>query len=191
VLEESSEGLRGNLHYSTDLFEPETVSRLADHYQLVLKQMVTHPDELISRAEILTEAERHEILFAWNQTEHDYPRDACFHELFQAQVGRTPGAIAAACDDQHLTYLQLDQRVTVVAGRLLEFGLGPESIVPLLLERSLDLLVAILALFKVGAAYLPLDPLYPIRRIAQLLDDSQCQLLVSSRELSARRWVAS
>jgi len=186
VLEESSEGLRGNLHYRTDLFESETVSRLAVHYQLLLKQMVTHPDELISRAEILTEAERHEILFAWNQTEHDYPRDACFYELFQAQVGRTPDAIAAACADQHLTYLELDQRVTVVAGRLLEFGLGPESIVPLLLERSLDLLVAILALFKVGAAYLPLDPLYPIRRIAQLLDDSQCQLLVSSRELSAR-----
>ncbi|WP_164003095.1 condensation domain-containing protein, partial [Pyxidicoccus caerfyrddinensis] len=165
LLEETGEGLKGSLEYNTDLFDTATVARLVGHYQTLLEGIVARPEQAVSRLPMLTHAERHQLVVDWNQTRSDFPRERCIHELFEAQAERTPDAVAVVFEDQRLTYRELDQRANQLGHHLRSLGVGPEVLVGLCVERSLELVVGLLGILKAGGAYLPLDPSYPEERL--------------------------
>ena len=179
TLLETQQGLRAHLEYSTDLFESATIARLAAHYQRLLEAMVADPAQRLADLPLLTQAERQLLLLDWNATRQAYPHDICLPQLFEAQVARTPDAIALVSQDEQFSYHDLNCRANQLAHLLLAHGIGPEHIVGLCLERSPDLLIALLAILKTGAAYLPLDPRYPTQRLAFMLADAHASLLLT------------
>ncbi len=170
--------LRGTLNYNCDLFAPATMERLLGHFQTLLEGIAAQPEQRIGELPLLSAAERHELLVTWNDTQTAVPPQ-CVHELFAAQVERTPEAVAIEFAGQPLTYRQLNVRANQLAHYLQERGVGPEVRVGVCLERSLDLVVALLGILKAGGAYVPLDPAYPRERLAFMLQDSQAPLLVT------------
>ncbi|RKH18898.1 amino acid adenylation domain-containing protein [Corallococcus sp. CA047B] len=185
-LEETADGLKGSLEYNTDLFDAETVERLAGHYQTLLKGIVAEPEQSVSRLPLLTEAEHLQLVRTFNQTRTDFPREHCIHELFEAQAKKTPDAVAVVFEDQRLTYRELDQRANQLGHHLRSMGVGPEVLVGLCVERSLELVVGLLGILKAGGAYLPLDPNYPEERLAFMLEDTGTPLLLTQRHLVER-----
>jgi amino acid adenylation domain-containing protein/thioester reductase-like protein len=175
-------GLLTLWEYDTDLFDQETVARIAAQYEILLHSIVANPQELVGRLSLLTEAERQKILIQWNQTTAAYPQDQCLPELLEAQVARTPDAVAVEYEGQTLTYTELNQRANKVAFYLREISVGPESLVALSLERCLDLVVGIVGILKAGAAYLPIDPTYPVDRIKFMLEDAAVSVLVTNQQ---------
>jgi amino acid adenylation domain-containing protein len=131
----------------------------------------------------LTEAERHQLLFEWNDTQADYPKDTCIHQLFEAQVERTPDAVAVVFEGQQLTYKQLNCRANQLAHYLQKLGVGPEVLIGICMERSLDMIVGLLGILKAGGAYVPLDPTYPLERLAFMLEDAQVSVLLTQERL--------
>ncbi|HEU5383704.1 MAG TPA: amino acid adenylation domain-containing protein [Ktedonobacteraceae bacterium] len=172
--------------YNADLFDEATMLRMLGHYQQVLRAVVDRPERRLSQLPLLTEAERHQILLAWNATRAEYPASQCIHQLFEAQVERTPAAPAVIFDNQELSYRQLNERANQVAHLLRARGIGPEMCVGLCMERSLAQMVALLGILKAGAAYLPLDPLYPSQRLLFMLSDAQAPLLLTLRHIRER-----
>ncbi|HVF49515.1 MAG TPA: amino acid adenylation domain-containing protein, partial [Pyrinomonadaceae bacterium] len=170
-LSESANGLQCRLRYNVDLFEAETVGRMARHFRRLLESAVAAPEQRISALEILVPEERDQLLRRWNDTRRGYPLDKCIHQLIEAQVGRTPGAIAAVFEDEELTYAEVNERANRLAWKLIERGIGRGSCVPVLLERSMALAVAWLGVMKTGAAFVPLDTTWPLQRLQQVLDD--------------------
>ena len=144
------------------------------------------PGQRISQLPLLTEAERHQLLVEWNDTAVEYPRDRCIHQLFEAQVERSPEATALVYEDQQLTYGELNARANRLAHHLRSLGVGPEVLVGVCLERSLELVVGLLAILKAGGAYVPLDPSYPAERLAFMLQDTQAPVLLTQQRLLAR-----
>lgn len=183
-LDDRPEGLLGRFVYSTDLFDASTMARMAGHFQTMLEAIVADPETKLSRLPMLTAAERHQ-LSAWNNTDIEYPRALCMHELVDAQAARTPNAIAAEHADQKLTYRELEQRANQLAHFLKRRGVGPESKVGICLRRSLELPVALLAVLKAGGACVPLDPAYPKERLTYMLEDSQTSLVLTQPGLLA------
>jgi amino acid adenylation domain-containing protein len=183
TLTATAQGLRGELTYSTDLFERATVDRMLGHLERVLEQVAADADVRLSRLELLGEAERALVLETWNDTAAEYPADVCIHELFQAQAERTPDAVAVVFEDDSLTYRELNERANRLAHHLAHLGAGPEARVGICLDRSAEMVVAMLAVLKSGAAYLPLDPSYPADRLAYMLQDSGAPLLVTQGSL--------
>jgi amino acid adenylation domain-containing protein len=182
-LDERPDGhLDGRLIYNTDLFAPETATRIAGHWTMLLERIVRAPGDPISELSLLTEEERYRQLVEWNATSADYPRGACVHELFTAQAQRSPDAVAVVFGDEHLTYRELDRRANRVAHLLARSDAGG-SLVAICVERSLDMLVGLLGILKCGAAYLPLDPRYPTDRLALMLEDSGAAVLLTHRRL--------
>jgi acyl carrier protein len=182
TLMEGSEGLIAAIEYNTDLFESATIERLLGHYRILLEAVVADPGLKLSRLPLLTRAER-EQLAVWNGIQASDPTDGCIHELFEAQAVRTPGAMAVVCGDRSLTYRELNQRANQLANRLRALEVGPEVLVGLYLERSLDLLVGVLGVLKAGGAYVPLDPAYPSQRLAAIVEDAQPRVLLTQRVL--------
>jgi len=182
-LDERPEGhIDGRLIYDSDLFDPETAARMADHWITVLMGVVAAPDRPVSELPLLTERERQRQLVDWNATSAEYPRDACVHELVAAQVHRTPDAVAAVFGDEQLSYRELDERANSVAHRLAVCN--PEhGLVAIYLDRSLEMLVGMLAILKSGAAYLPLDPGYPAQRLSLMLEDSGATTVLTDSQL--------
>ncbi|HYR12019.1 MAG TPA: condensation domain-containing protein, partial [Longimicrobium sp.] len=176
-------GVGGALEYSTDLFDCSTVRRLIGHLERVLEQVAADADVRLSRLELLDEAERALVVEAWNRTNAEYPADRCIHELFEAQAARTPGAVAAVFEDASLTYAELNARANQLAHHLRGRGVGPEVRVGICLERSLEMVVGILAVLKAGGAYVPLDPAYPAERLAFMLADSATAVLLTQEKL--------
>ncbi len=131
--------------------------------------------------EVLPDDERRRLLYDWNATAADYPRDKCVHDLFEEQAARTPDAVAASFEERQLTYEELDRRANQLAHRLIGLGVGPETLVGVCLERSLDLIVALLGVLKAGGAYLPLDPSYPEARLAFMLSDARAPVLLTQK----------
>jgi hypothetical protein len=166
---DSEEGLIGLWEYRTDLFEPATIARMLGHFQTLLEGIVAEPEQPISTLPLLTEHERRQLCVGWNHTQADYPKASCFQQLFEAQVERTPHAIAVVSEEAQLTYRALNMRANRVARCLVEHGVGPDVVVGLLAERGVDLLTAILGVFKAGGAYLPLDPRHVAERLCQML----------------------
>jgi amino acid adenylation domain-containing protein len=170
----------GQLEYSTDLFDAATIARMINHFQTLLVNIVTDPDRRLSGLSLLTTTERQHLLQVLNNTQVEHPVHTRFSELFTTQVHRTPNAVAAACEEQSLTYKALNRRANRLAYLLQERGVGPEVCVALLAERGLDFLTAVLAVFKTGGAYLPLDPRHPVHRYRQILSQSGSAVVVAA-----------
>jgi non-ribosomal peptide synthetase component F len=185
-LQEASGALLGSIEYSTDLFDAETIERMSGHFHTLAEAAVRNPDRRITELVLLPRGERERLLVEWNDTAVDYPRGDCIHELFEAQVARTPEAAAVSFEGGRLTYGELNERADRLARRLRRLGVGAESIVGVLLERSAELVVSLLAVLKAGGAYLPLDPEYPAERLSFMLADSGARVLLTQAGLSGR-----
>ncbi len=182
---DTAEGLRGVIEYNTDLFDAATVERLAGHYRQLLSGIVADPAQPVAGLPLLTEAERRR-LHEWNATWADYPRDQCIHQLFEAQVARTPDAVAVACEGEQWTYRELNARANQLAHHLNALGVGPETRVAICVERSLAMVVGLLGILKAGGAYMPLDPAYPLDRLDFMLRDTQAPVLLTQQGLLKR-----
>ncbi|MEW5930636.1 MAG: amino acid adenylation domain-containing protein, partial [Gemmatimonadota bacterium] len=176
------DGLRGKLAYGTELWEAATMRRLVGHFTRLVEQAAADPDVRISQVALLNEAERRQVVEEWNRTAVEYP-GACIHERVAAQAERTPEALAVVSGEDALTYRELDARADRLARRLAGLGAGPEVRVGICLERSAGMVVAVLAVLKAGAAYLPLDPSHPADRLAYMLADSGARVLVTQASL--------
>ncbi|HEY0737737.1 MAG TPA: amino acid adenylation domain-containing protein, partial [Herpetosiphonaceae bacterium] len=185
TLNETPHGFQGVCDYRTDLFDATTIERLVGHYLTLLTAVVADPQQPITIAPLLTAAERDQILHAWNTTALPVPQECCLHQLFEAQAARTSEAIALRCGDDSLTYVELNARANQLAHHLQGLGVTRESLVGLCLDRSLDLVIGLLAILKAGVAYVPLDPDYPPERLAFIVADAQIQVLVTQTALLA------
>ena len=180
TMRDRPDGLRGTFEYSLDLFEPATIERMVGHFQTLLESIATAPDTPITTLSILPTAERQKLLPQRALTSQQTHSDrTCIHRLIDAQVQKTPNAIALTYQTQTLTYQQLNHRANQLAHHLQSQGVGPDSIVGICTPRSLDTYVGLLAILKAGGAYLPLDPTYPPERRALMLEDAQPQLIVT------------
>jgi amino acid adenylation domain-containing protein len=183
---ETAEGLSATFEYASELFEESTIARMAAHWRSLLEGMIASPERCVWELPLLSEAERRQLLTEWNQTAVEYPRNACAHELFEAQAERTPQAIAVRFEGKRLTYQELDRRSNQLAHHLRELGVGPEALVGLCVERSLEMVVGLLGILKAGGAYVPIDPSYPAARQAFMLQDSQAKVLLTQARLLPR-----
>ncbi|HYO51820.1 condensation domain-containing protein, partial [Archangium sp.] len=171
------------LEYDAELFERETVARMAGHFQKLLEEVVARPEQRVMEAQLLTEAERRRVLVEWNDTRAEYPRERCVHELFEEQVERTPEAVAVQYEGMQLTYRELNRRANLLARRLMRLGVGPEVRVGVCLERSVEMVVALLGTLKAGGAYVPLEPSYPRERLAYMMGDARAPVLLTQERL--------
>jgi natural product biosynthesis luciferase-like monooxygenase protein len=183
AIEQPDGALEVTAEYALDLFNAGTIQRFLGHFQTVLAAMSESQEQRISQLPILTPRERQQLLVDWNATPAAYPQDKCLPELFAEQVARTPGATALVFDEEELTYAQLDARAEVLARQLRRHPLAPDGLVAICIERSLEMMIGLLAIHKAGAAYLPLDPTYPKERIAFMLQDSQAPVLLTQLSL--------
>ncbi len=179
---EAGGGLAGTFQYNADLFEAATIARMAGHFETLLGAIAIDPALPVSRLPVLTQAERRQLLVEWNESAADYPRSSCFHELFEAQAARTPAAIAVVCEGQQISYGELNGRTNQLAHHLRSLGVGPDVLVALCMERSLEVIVGIVGILKAGGAYVPLDPSYPAERLQYMLADSRAAVLLTSQE---------
>ena len=178
-LEEARDGLVGYFTYSTDLYDAETIPRVIANFQHVIAAAVAQPDAPLSSLDVLTEGERRRLLTEWNDTAVDAPA-RCIHAEVERQAARTPTRIAVRTGAQTLTYDELNRRANRLARHLGALGAGPDGLVGICLPRGPDLVVAVLAALKAGAAYLPLDPAYPTPRLAQMIEDSRVGVVVTT-----------
>ncbi len=182
-LSDTPDGLRVTAEYSTDLFDPSTMQRFLGHYQNLLTGIVSNPARRISELPLLTEAERHQVLVEWNDTQRSYPDNACLQQLFEAQVARTPDAVAVQSEEMTLTYRELNQRANQLAHYLQAAGIGPDRLVGIFTERSLLTVIGILGILKAGGAYLPLDTTYPRARLSFMLADAEAPVILTQQKL--------
>ncbi|OLP20470.1 non-ribosomal peptide synthetase [Leptolyngbya sp. 'hensonii'] len=168
--------------YNTNLFDEATIDRHAQEFETLLRSIVAHPDQQIGCLPLLPAPEQ-DLLAQWQQTETPYPNHLSIHQLVEAQAERTPAAVAAIFDHQQLTYQELNQRANHLAHHLRSLGVGPNVLVGICLERSLELVVGLLGILKAGGAYVPLDPTYPQERLALMLEDSQAPVLLTQQGL--------
>ncbi|MGJ4946579.1 amino acid adenylation domain-containing protein, partial [Bradyrhizobium sp. HKCCYLS1011] len=183
---EGPSGIACSLEYATDLFDRTTIERMVGHFMRLLDEVVQAPDRRLSEFELLSEAERRQLIVDWNATAASYPQDVCLHELFAAHAARRPDAVAVVLGDQELCYGELDRRANQLAHHLRGLGVGPDVIVGLCVERSLDMVVGMLGILKAGGAYLPLDPRYPAERLAYMLGDARVPVLLTQRAVVER-----
>lgn len=181
---EHEQGLTGWMIYNTDLFEEKTMERMAAHLERVLGAFVKSPMRRVSQLAMLDEAERNRLLDEWNRTAIEYPQNGCIQELFEEQVEQSPEAIAVVCEEQSLTYRQVNTYANQLAHHLRKLGVKAEVIVGICLERSLEMLIGILGILKAGGAYVPLDPSYPRERLRFMLEDSQVTVLLTLKHLA-------
>jgi amino acid adenylation domain-containing protein len=160
--------LIGALQYNTDLFDDATIERMSGHFTTLLRGVVADPDKRLSELPLLTDAESRDQQ-AWNQTQVTSDAPECLHELVAQAANRHPAAVAVSFEDRQLTYRELDRRADALAHRLQSLGVGPDTLVPVLVDRSEDLVIALLAALKAGGAFMPLDPAQPANRIATML----------------------
>ena len=182
-LHESNGGLWGLLEYAADLFESTTIKRMSEHYVQLLEGIVADREQTISNLPLLTRSEQDQLIAGWNQTEMVYPRTACVHQLFEEQVKRTPNALAAVMHDEQLTYAELNARANRLACYLQGIGVGPDVLVGISVQRSLNMVVGLLGILKAGGAYVPLDPAYPKERLALMLEDSGIAVMLTEKHL--------
>ncbi|MDE3106477.1 MAG: AMP-binding protein, partial [Acidobacteriota bacterium] len=185
-MSERDGGLRGRLEYNAALFDPSTMQRFVEHFEVLLTAAAASPHSLVAQLPLLTQEERATLLHTWNATETAYDRAVCVHHLFEAQAQQQPDAVACVCGDESITYRELDLRSTRVARALRQQGLGRGSFVGLFLDRSLSMMVCLLGVMKSGAAYVPLDPAYPADRTQFILEDAQIGALVTHRHYADR-----
>jgi amino acid adenylation domain-containing protein len=186
MIETPQGSLRAAFEYNADLFEPSTIARLLASFQTLLEGIVAQPEQRISKLPLLTPAERHRLLSGFNANSTAYPRNATIVELFAEQVIATPTAVALEFCGQTLTYADLDRRSTRLAHRLIRAGVTRETLVGVSLERSVELIVALVAILKAGGVYVSLDPAYPKERLAFMLEDTKTPVLLTHSALAAK-----
>ncbi|MCA2581201.1 condensation domain-containing protein, partial [Microcystis sp. M39BS1] len=182
---EVSDRLEAVWCYSTDLFAARTINQMGQHFQNLLTAIAANPNMGIFELSMLSDEERYQLLSLWNETHTDYPSDKCIHQLFEEQVKRTPDAVAVVCSEQKLTYNELNCRANQLAHYLQKLGVKPDELVGICLERSFDMIVGLLAILKVGGAYVPIDPDYPQERISFMLQDTQVKIILTCEYLQA------
>ncbi|OUL22225.1 hypothetical protein BV378_25410 [Nostoc sp. RF31YmG] len=163
-------------------FDTVTITRILSHFQTLLEGMAANPEQCLHELPILTASEKHQLLVEWNQNQLDFPQQ-CIHQLFEAQVEKTPDAVAVVFAQQSLTYQQLNQRANQLAHYLQKLGVGAEVLVGIGVERSLDIAIAVLGVLKAGGAYVPLDPDQPAQRLTYMVQDADCQILITQKHL--------
>ena len=183
ILADDARGLKAKLEYRTDLFTKSTADRFLRAYHTLLESIIADPEQPVERLAIVPVDERNKLLESWNQTAALAPLDRCIHQLFEAQCHRTPDAIAVQFQDSQLSYRELNRRANQVAHYLRRVGVRPDSRVGLCIHRSLDMMVALLAIMKAGGAYVPLDPTYPRERLDFMLQDSGAEVLLTQENL--------
>ncbi|MEZ2236929.1 amino acid adenylation domain-containing protein [Microcoleus sp.] len=191
-------GIKGQLTYSTDLFDSDTIARMLEHFQTLLESIVANPNQRLSDLPILTPASRHQILVEFNRnssqiiprlppiSQENEPESSnialCFHQLFELQVERSPDAIALVFENQHLTYRQLNTKANQIAHYLQQLGVKPEVLVGICMDRCLDAIAGLLGILKAGGAYVPLDPNYPQERLNFMLKDARTSILLTAQQ---------
>ncbi|MEO4013076.1 non-ribosomal peptide synthase/polyketide synthase [Pseudomonas sp. P2663] len=180
---------RGKLHaaltYANDLFDAATIARMAQHWTHLLQGMVSDSQQRISDLPLLENAEYQRIVHDWNRADESFPQDLCIHELISEEVAANPNALAVTFATKQMTYSELDNQANRLANKLIELGVGPEVRVGVAMQRSDNLLVALLAVLKAGGAYVPLDPDYPAERVAYMLEDSRALVLLTEQSVAA------
>jgi non-ribosomal peptide synthetase component F len=182
---EEGEQLKTEFEYNTDLFDAGTIERLAGHFTRLLQGVVADPQQRIGQLALLDDAERHRMVVQWNDTASDYPHESTIHQLFEQQAARTPEATALVFEGSSLTYRELDAQANRLAHHLMALGARPDSLVAIGVPRGIDMVVALLATLKAGAAYVPLDPNYPADRLAYVLADSSPCVLITHTAICA------
>ncbi|MCI0528428.1 MAG: AMP-binding protein, partial [Nitrospira sp.] len=199
MVENAQGELTANLNYNTDLFDDSTIQRMLGHFQTLLEGLVANPDQRLSNLPLLTETERHQLLVAWNNTTRVWEcgsvgvweygsmgissHTPTLPYLFEAQVERIPDVTAVVFENQALTYSELNKRANQLAHYLRKHGVGPDVLVGICIERSLEMMVGLLGILKAGGAYVPLDPTYPKERLAFMLEDAQVSMLLTQQQL--------
>ncbi|MCA2929243.1 MAG: non-ribosomal peptide synthase/polyketide synthase [Microcystis sp. M018S1] len=183
AMENTGAGLQGVWEYNTDLFDRSTIERLTGNFITLLEALVVNPQQPIFQLPLLTEVQSQELLEDWNATEKEYPFHHCVHHLFEEQAERTPNAVAVVFEGLELTYQQLNIQANQLAHYLQSLGVNSEVLVGIYLERSLLVIVGLLAVLKAGGAYLPLDPDYPQQRLTYMAEDAQISLLLTQESL--------
>ena len=182
-IEEVGDDLDVGLEYTTDLFDSATIASMLSHFQMLATNMVADLDQPIDQLPLITSAESQQLTTLWNQTQAAYGGAHCIHHLFDQQATRTPDAIAIASTHQQITYRTLHQRAHQLAQHLQQLGVLPETLVGVYMERSIEMVVGLLAILKAGGAYIPLDPTYPTERLSFILKDSQASVLLTQPTL--------
>jgi amino acid adenylation domain-containing protein len=183
---ESQDGLTVAIEYAADLFDASTIERMLEHYEVLLRSATLLPDQRIDQLTLMSDAERRKVLVEWNQTGVNAPQQTCIHQLIEAVALQSPQAAAVCFRDQRLSYAELNARANQLAHYLRRKGLTSGAPVALCVERSLEMIVAIVGILKAGGAYIPLDPAYPQERLAFALDDTQATLVLTQAHLRAR-----
>jgi amino acid adenylation domain-containing protein len=187
---ETQSGLQGRFEYSTDLFDSQTIERMVAHFHTLLQGIVADPECPIGRLPMLSPSEIKQCILEWNDTSTDYPADQPLHRLFEAQVAVSPDQVAVVHGAEQWTYAALNQKAEQIAHWLRRLDIGPGQIVALCCERSLEMVAGVVGISKVGAAYLPLDPAYPIERQQLMLADSAASALLTTAAVHPRMGVA-
>jgi amino acid adenylation domain-containing protein/FkbM family methyltransferase len=192
AMTETEDGrLGGSLEYDTTLFENARIKRMAQHFEMLLAGIVADPEQPLATLPLMTEEEKQQSLIEWNTTAVANRSHLGVHELFEAQVDRTPDNVAVVFEDRQLTYAELDARANQLAQHLCVLGVGPEVLVGIMMERSIEMVVGMLGILKAGGAYVPLDPAYPVERLLFMIEDTKARVLVTQHSLSERLPAAS
>nr|WP_017317820.1 non-ribosomal peptide synthetase [Mastigocladopsis repens] len=191
------ESLKGQVVYSTDLFDDSTITRMLGHFQTLLESIVADPEQRLRDLPLLTAREQQQLLIDWNNTSRDYPQNKCFHQLFEALLEQIPNAIAVVFEDvetrhiESLTYHELNIRANQLAHHLQQLGVVPDVLVGICVERSFEMIIGLLGILKAGGAYLPLDPTYPEERLNFMLEDAKVTVLLTQQQFVERLGKAS
>ncbi len=181
--QDADTGLELHWNFNTSLFDVKTIERFADGFSTLVDSICESLETRVEDLNITSPAARHQLIQQWNQTDTDYAADLCIHQLIEAQAAQTPDKTAVVFENTRLSYQELNERANVLAHRLIEQGVGPDQFVGLCTERSAEMLIGALAIFKAGGAYLPLDPGYPAERLAYYLEDSAAQLVLTKGDV--------
>ncbi|MFA6010978.1 MAG: amino acid adenylation domain-containing protein [Desulfobacteraceae bacterium] len=179
---EERDELRGVFEYSDEIFKDETIQRMVDHFQTLLQSMVENPTLPIQKIGLLTEPEKRLMLIDWNENHLDYPGDVCIHDMFDMQAEKTPDAVAIVHNHDRMSFNELKQRSNQLAIELIQMGVEPDVLVGICVERSMDMIVGMLAVLKAGGAYVPLDPGYPVERLKFMMSDSCSRVIITQKK---------
>ncbi|TKH36518.1 non-ribosomal peptide synthetase [Paenibacillus polymyxa] len=183
---ETEDGIAFELEYCTRLFKKETVERLGAHYINLLEEIAAYPEKRLYEIEMLSQEEKQQVLYSFNDTALEYPLDKTIHQMFEEQVKKTPDHIAVVFEGKQLTYRELNQKANQLARALREKGVKPDDIVGIMVDRSPEMVIGIMSVIKAGGAYLPVDPNYPLERKRYMMEDSKAKILLTQNHLMDR-----
>jgi amino acid adenylation domain-containing protein len=183
-VEDTKQGLIGFLEYNSELFDADTINRMVGHFQTILEGIVGNCDRSVAKLSLLTPQEQTQLLANSQSINTDYLAELCLHQLFEKQVQKTPDVVALVFENQQLTYAQLNIRANQLAHYLRNQGVKPDTLIGICMERSLEMVIGILAVLKAGGAYVPLDPIYPAERLSFVLEDAQLKFTLTQQKHS-------